>query len=89
MESARAKHQLTASLPLQVMVYYNVILSVVYFAFAGVGVYIKVNGNYRSIEPYEVRKLNFLFFFCVQMRVKYYVNFHIKERIMMLTKHLF
>jgi hypothetical protein len=48
------KHQLTASLPLQIMIYYNIILSVIYFCFAGVGTYNKMNGNYQSIKPYEV-----------------------------------
>ena len=54
MPSANAKHQLTASLPLQVMVYYNAIVSVVYFLFTGVGVYIKVNNSYVNIEAFEV-----------------------------------
>ena len=63
MPSANAKHQLTASLPLQVMVYYNAIVSVVYFLFTGVGVYIKVNNSYVNIEAFEVswKKKRFVF----------------------------
>ena len=57
---AQDKHQLTASLPLQIMVYYNAIISLVYFLLQAVGVYRKLTNSYTNILPEEVSFFSFI-----------------------------
>jgi hypothetical protein len=57
---AQDKHQLTASLPLQIMVYYNAIISFVYFLLQAVGVYRKLTNSYTNILPEEVSSFFFI-----------------------------
>jgi tetratricopeptide (TPR) repeat protein len=53
-EAIRSYKKVVAISPDYAITHNNKILSVIYFCFAGVGTYNKMNGNYQSIKPYEV-----------------------------------